>query len=191
MAAHSEISHQFNGEPYPRGTRSQCWRTLQPHHRKRSREAPTSVIIHNLWMHSPGHRANLLDPNVDSIGIAIVTRDQPALRSRRLRHAQFRDALAQPAGAHGCGRYRASSGMRVAATTERSPSDMHNVLWLCGFSPTLVHHAIHRRKLEPNSGSAQKQTGVRQVSSGRSRSLLDFHGTAPFTAYNIAVLLYP
>ena len=26
-------------------------------------------------MHSPGHRANLLDPNVDSIGIAIVVRE--------------------------------------------------------------------------------------------------------------------
>ena len=38
-------------------------------------EAPSSVIIHDLWMHSPGHRANLLDPDVDSIGIAIVIRD--------------------------------------------------------------------------------------------------------------------
>jgi uncharacterized protein YkwD len=28
--------------------------------------------IHSGWMHSPGHRANLLNPNVDHVGIAVV-----------------------------------------------------------------------------------------------------------------------
>lgn len=35
-------------------------------------EAPTAKAINNEWMHSPLHRANLLDPRVNAVGIAIV-----------------------------------------------------------------------------------------------------------------------
>lgn len=37
-------------------------------------EAPTVGQINNEWMHSPAHRANLLDPRVNTVGIAIVQR---------------------------------------------------------------------------------------------------------------------
>jgi uncharacterized protein YkwD len=32
--------------------------------------------FHEGWMHSPGHRANILDPQVDSIGISVVEGEQ-------------------------------------------------------------------------------------------------------------------
>ena len=35
-------------------------------------EAPTANTINNEWMHSPPHRANLLDPRVNAVGIAVV-----------------------------------------------------------------------------------------------------------------------
>lgn len=35
-------------------------------------EAPTAGQINDEWMHSPAHRANLLDPRVNVVGIAIV-----------------------------------------------------------------------------------------------------------------------
>ena len=31
-----------------------------------------SAAIHNGWMHSPGHRANILSPRITSVGIAVV-----------------------------------------------------------------------------------------------------------------------
>jgi hypothetical protein len=37
-------------------------------------EAPTAGQINDEWMHSPPHRANLLDPRVNTVGIAIVQR---------------------------------------------------------------------------------------------------------------------
>jgi uncharacterized protein YkwD len=37
-------------------------------------EAPTTGQINDEWMHSPLHRANLLDPRVNAVGIAIVQR---------------------------------------------------------------------------------------------------------------------
>ena len=38
-------------------------------------EAPTAAAIHAEWMHSPPHRANILDKETDSIGIGIADRD--------------------------------------------------------------------------------------------------------------------
>ena len=38
-------------------------------------EAPTAVRIHSAWMDSPGHRENLLDPRLDSIAISVIRRD--------------------------------------------------------------------------------------------------------------------
>jgi hypothetical protein len=34
--------------------------------------APDPVAIHNAWMRSAGHRANLLNPQVDRVGVAVV-----------------------------------------------------------------------------------------------------------------------
>jgi len=33
---------------------------------------PSPAMIHDEWMHSPGHRSNLLSPEVDHIGVAVV-----------------------------------------------------------------------------------------------------------------------
>src|SRR5579864_772650 len=33
-----------------------------------------SATIHNGWMHSPGHRANILSPRITAVGIAVVDR---------------------------------------------------------------------------------------------------------------------
>ncbi len=38
-------------------------------------EGPSAEGIHQQWMNSPPHRANLLDPQLDSAGIAVAERD--------------------------------------------------------------------------------------------------------------------
>ena len=38
-------------------------------------EAPSAVQIHEMWMHSEGHRANLLDPAIDAAGICVIARN--------------------------------------------------------------------------------------------------------------------
>lgn len=35
-------------------------------------EAPSALEIHSAWMHSSGHRKNLLSPDVDRVGIAVI-----------------------------------------------------------------------------------------------------------------------
>ncbi len=75
MADHADISHGFPGEPdlSQRGASAGVHFSLIT---ENVAEAQDPTIIHDLWMHSTGHRANLLDPSVNVVGIAVVTRNQ-------------------------------------------------------------------------------------------------------------------
>jgi uncharacterized protein YkwD len=74
MVEHQTISHQFPGEPSlpTRATQAGVKFTALA---ENVAEAPSAAEIPNLWMHSPGHRANILDPSLDSIGIAVAERN--------------------------------------------------------------------------------------------------------------------
>jgi Cysteine-rich secretory protein family len=74
MAREGNISHRFPGEP------ELSDRAIQAgvHYSKIAEnvaEGPSLSEIHVGWMHSPGHRANILDPNLDSIGIGVSERN--------------------------------------------------------------------------------------------------------------------
>lgn len=71
MAQHGDISHGFPGEPdlSERGADAGVRFSLIT---ENVAEAGESTVIHELWMHSEGHRANLLDPDVNVVGIAVV-----------------------------------------------------------------------------------------------------------------------
>jgi hypothetical protein len=74
MAARRSISHQYPGEAElsARGHR------VGAHFSKISEnvaESPDAITMQDAWMHSPGHRANLLDPEVDRVGIRVVSRE--------------------------------------------------------------------------------------------------------------------
>ena len=74
MARSSAISHQFPGEPglSDRFSRVGVRFTVAAEN-VGTGESPQD--LHDAWMKSPPHRANLLDPKVDSIGIATVERN--------------------------------------------------------------------------------------------------------------------
>lgn len=73
MAAHRSISHQFQGEAEltDRGSRAGVPFSVIS---ENVGEAPSVVQIHDMWMHSEHHRANLLDPSIDSAGISVIAR---------------------------------------------------------------------------------------------------------------------
>ena len=73
MVASGTLSHQLPGEPdiivRVRQVGLHCSTVAE-----NVAEAPTADQINQEWMHSPPHRANLLDPRVNAAGIAIVQR---------------------------------------------------------------------------------------------------------------------
>lgn len=74
MARHGDISHGFPGEPElsERGASAGVHFSLIT---ENVAEAEDANIIHGLWMRSPGHRRNLLDPEVNVVGVAVVVQN--------------------------------------------------------------------------------------------------------------------
>lgn len=73
MVASGTLSHQLPGEPNLivriQETGLHCSTVAE-----NVAQAPTAGQINQEWMQSPAHRANLLDPRVNTVGIAIVQR---------------------------------------------------------------------------------------------------------------------
>jgi len=73
MVASGMLSHQLPGEPdiivRVQQAGLHCSTVAE-----NVAEAPTTAQINDEWMHSDAHRANLLDPRVNTVGIAIVQR---------------------------------------------------------------------------------------------------------------------
>ncbi|MGA8153261.1 MAG: CAP domain-containing protein [Terriglobales bacterium] len=74
MASHGTISHQFPGEANlpSRATKAGVRFTSLA---ENVAMAPSGAAVHDLWMHSPPHRANLLDKDLDSVGVGVVSRN--------------------------------------------------------------------------------------------------------------------
>src|ERR1700688_3482236 len=71
MAAQNTLSHQLPGEPGMVDRASQAGARFSSL-AENVAEGPNAEGIHEQWMNSPPHRANLLDPQLDSVGIAVV-----------------------------------------------------------------------------------------------------------------------
>jgi hypothetical protein len=69
MAAENTLSHQLPGEPDMVG-RAKLAGAHYSSLAENVAQGPNAENIHKQWMHSPPHRANLLDPQLNSIGIA-------------------------------------------------------------------------------------------------------------------------
>ena len=74
MAQRNTISHQFPGELDFSGRLHQAGAHFSAA-AENVAEGPTAEDIHEGWMMSPGHRENLLDPEMNSVGIAVVARN--------------------------------------------------------------------------------------------------------------------
>jgi hypothetical protein len=191
MADHADISHQFDNEPdlAERGSDAGAHFSLIS---ENVGEAPTSVIIHNLWMHSPAHRANLLDPGVDSIGIAIVNRDNQLYAVEDF--ARTVQTLTFEQQEHSVAGVIAQTGLEIAGTTEDMTKAARETCTMpTGYAGSRRPWYIMRYTVSSlNDLPSQLKT---RLNSGKYHQAVvgacSMAGKGPFTSYNIAVLLYP
>jgi uncharacterized protein YkwD len=73
MARENRLSHKFPGEA-DLGTRVSRAGVVYHAVAENVAQGPSASTIHAQWMKSSGHRANLLHPQMDSVGIAVVER---------------------------------------------------------------------------------------------------------------------
>jgi uncharacterized protein YkwD len=187
MAEHAAISHQFADEPElaERGSSAGVRFSLIS---ENVGEAPTSVIIHNLWMHSPGHRANLLDPHVNTIGIAIVSRDHQLYAVEDF--ASTVEPLTLTQQERAVAGVIAQSGLEIANTTKDA---RETCTMPTGYAGSRRPWYIMRYTAASlNEIPIQLKT---RLTSGKYHQAVvgacSANGSSPFTSYNIAVLLYP
>jgi hypothetical protein len=83
MAQSNVLAHQLPGEPSPeeRGRQAGARYSVFA---ENVAEGPTPEAIHSGWMHSPPHRANLLAPELNSVGIAVVVAPERRIGGRVL-----------------------------------------------------------------------------------------------------------
>ena len=190
MVAEGPISHQYADEPEISLRAAQAGAHFSLIEENVA-FAPTPAAIHDAWMQSPGHRANLLNPKVDRVGVAVVAsrdglyavadyaRDVPVLTQAQVETtvtgmgeasgiAILRDAtLARTACATDNGLPLAASGARPQFIMRWQDADLTQLPE--ALSNSLVSGKFHQASV--GSCPTQGQEGS-------------------FTAYRVAVLLY-
>lgn len=71
MAQLNEMSHQLPGEPELLARVSGAGAHFSVI-AENVAIGPDPAVIHTMWMHSPGHRANILSPELSAVGIAVA-----------------------------------------------------------------------------------------------------------------------
>ncbi|MDE1175089.1 MAG: CAP domain-containing protein [Edaphobacter sp.] len=193
MAEHRDISHQFQGEPdlMQRGAQAGVKFSLIT---ENVADSPDSSILHDLWMRSPGHRENLLDPEVNSIGIAIVSRGGRYYAVEDF--ASTVESLSFDEQEQTVAMTLAQAGLRVGSSNITSTTD--EARRTCGLDSGFAGSQNKPMYIVRYTADHLDQLpGVltKRIESGK------FHkavvgactdaGSGAFTDYNIAVLLYP
>lgn len=190
MAAHANISHQFAGEPdlSVRGANAGAHFSLIS---ENVAEAPNSAMIHDLWMHSKGHRENLLDPKVDSVGISVVVHDHQFFAVEDFAHTvkslsfneqeQTVATLLEQSGLQIGGKGISVEDARRTCTMSTGYAGHRQPWFIMRYTAGRLNELPSQLQTRLNSGKYREAVVGACVSSD----------SGPFTAYNIAVLLYP
>ncbi len=73
VARSGQLSHQYPGEPDLAARMTQAGAKFQVA-AENIAQGTSAAELHQEWMNSPHHRANILDPRLDAIGVAVVER---------------------------------------------------------------------------------------------------------------------
>jgi hypothetical protein len=186
MAQQNDLSHQFAGEP----ELSMRLRQAGAHFSAAAEnvaEGPTPALIHDGWMKSPGHRENILDPALNSLGIAVVERNGQLFAvqdfSKSLAELSLADEEQQVAG------QLKSQGLHIQADATSARSACES-----GHADTAGHRSVFVLRYSATDLSKLPDSLAQAIHSGRySEAAVGACATsrdANFSTYNLAVLLY-
>ena len=191
MAEHADISHGFPGEPdlSARGATAGVHFSLIT---ENVAEAGEPTIIHDMWMHSEGHRANLLDPEVNVVGIAVVTKEHQVYAVEDF--ASTVDPLSLNEQETAVANLLSTTGLSIADST---PDVLANARQTCGMSsgyaglrqPWFImrYTASRLNQLPPQIKNRLTSGKYHQAVVGACTPA----EPSAFSSYTIAILLYP
>ncbi len=191
MAEHADISHGFPGEPdlSARGASAGVRFSLIT---ENVAEAGEPTVIHNMWMHSEGHRANLLDPEVNVVGIAVVTREHEVYAVEDF--ASTVEPLSINEQESAVAGLLSTTGLAI---TNANPEVLANARQTCGMSSGyagvrqpwfIMRYTASRLDQLPQQIRSRLTSGKYHQAVVGACSTSE---TSAFSSYSIAILLYP
>ena len=190
MAVEGPIAHRYGGEP-DLGARAAQAGAHFSMIEENVAVGPSANAIHEEWMESPGHRANLLSPDVDRVGVAVV-----AARGVLYSVADYSRAVEQLSAVQV--EARVAALVRVSGVTILSDSRLARAACATDEGlPRTADGAMPRFVMRWQDADLTRlpQALVDRLASGNYRAAAV--GSCPaqisegsFTAYRVAVLLY-
>jgi hypothetical protein len=188
MAERESISHQYPGEAdlANRGHIAGARFTVIAENVAEAWSAPE---IHEAWMESPDHRANLLDPRVDSVGISVERRDGQLYAVEDFDRSVEALSLAQQESA-------VATLLQTEARLELLPN-VDDARRTCAMSTGFAGDRRPWFVMRFTAGSLDRlpQMLKSRLATGKYHQAVvgacATRASGPFTAYGIAVLLFP
>jgi uncharacterized protein YkwD len=186
MADRNALSHQFPGEPdlALRAAKAGARFTALA---ENVALAPTAPELHSEWMNSPPHRENLLDPNLNSIGIAVVPRGGELFAVQDFARAVADLTIEQQEDQ--VGSLLRTRGLRLLFDHERARRDC-----VSGHDNTADSRAFYLMRFDSDSLDRLPDPLQRTISTGyyREAAVGACSNDRPdgFSAYRVAVLLF-
>jgi len=190
MAAEGPISHRYGGEPDLANRAGQAGAHFNLIEENVA-VGDSAAEIHTEWMRSPGHRSNLLNPEVNRVGMAVVairgvlyaTADY-SRNVVELSRAQVEFRVAQMLRPSGVSILADPSQARAACVTDQGLPSSRN---------DLQAHFVMRwqdSELARLPEALQEKLASRRYRYASIGSCSARGGEGSFTAYRVAVLLY-
>jgi uncharacterized protein YkwD len=185
MAQANTLSHQFPGELplQKRATQAGARFSLIA---ENVAEGPGAAHLHQQWMNSPPHRANLLDPELNAVGIAVVQSEgtlfavedfSTAVPALNLDAQELQ--VASQLSAHGLRMINATADARKTCDMDRG--------WSGQRPATVVRYETPDLSRLPDDVAQKLQSGKFHTAAV---GACDAGSSAGFTRFRIAILLF-
>lgn len=190
MASEGPIAHRYGGEPDLAARAGQAGAHFDLIEENVA-VAPSAYEIHDEWMHSPGHRANLLNPQVNRVGIAVVAIRGVEYATADYSHnvadlsrSQVEARVAQLIRPSGVSILRDSSQARAACITDEGVPAGRG-----GLMPLFIMR-WQDSDLAQLPGALEQKLRTHRYRSAAIGSCPASGVQGTFTAYRVAVILY-
>lgn len=199
LARHKKLSHQFTGEPELQQRAGKTGAHFDAV-AENVAYAPTVLDLHNGLMHSPPHRANILNPEYNAVGIAIVERNGELYATQdfarvmaHLNEAQFRQAVvaafqkARAAQNERLIAVRSDPRLHDAACS-RNLNAKHVLRGLPGATDLAIYTSSDPSQLPANMGSAAADGTLHRMNIG---VCFQQDSATGFSKYWVVAAFYP
>ncbi len=190
MAQRNEISHQFPGEPdmTERAFRAGAHFSALA---ENVAEAPSAEEIHTGWMNSPPHRENLLDPQLDSVGISVAVRGGELFASEDFSRAVEQLTLEEQEAK--LDSLLRAQGLRMLPHTEDARRICEGGRLASGAAQPLLYFRFDAVDLDSVPAQLRSKIASGRYSAaaaGACATSTSEGGGSGFTTYHLAILLY-